>query len=1688
MKFTKGRSFARAFTAMMCICMCVCVCVCTHAHADDPEYGRVIRYTVAYLEPIEDEITKAGCFAYESNIVIRSRLEDDWVEAEYYYDASKLPDANEAVDALSGTRIVFLKESSVLPVLNNTVDLNNIILPEEDIPALSVTHGVFEPLLLVDMNYNPNAARTTESGLTFTTRTKAVGVNADNRDILLVQTKMPYENSSKFIYLPEIRLDGELKYPINGLSYNYPSATQPIEYEVNNDLVQDQRVLAGLRFILENAPPYKVYTSCSTDYTNASRTAACIAIRSFLCKTINAENWINIYDSIEAYSTEEFGPDYFGYTFWLYEKALDIYFSHTENETPYISCDIEKEPELVNGSYVSTIRITTNAENGWRIEKNSLPGYVEKIENAKENSEEYYGEKGSSLITVVAAREAIGNILELPVLYNSNDPIIQISETKEEQYPALISLSKQDASKPPRRIIIHYPSPIEFTVNVVSEETGRGISGIHVILKDETGHENEQELDSEGTAVFSCLPGEYTYDVVNLPGIYETLETGNIRLLESENISVKCKKKKISAEIKLLDAFTLQPIEASCDVEIYNDSENPVLWRSVTITGNSAVLEDIAPGKYFVRQITDIKGYEIANDLRFIVETENVTVPLKCDPISGKVVITSREKPSDKAIGGLSMNIVRDNATVMTVETDNTGIAVIPKLPTGDYVLVLADYPLGYSAAKTQATSIKFTVHYQQQKDILINLSHRELSLRVYPREEDDKGQMNQWNAPAVSGICSLEGITYQIIADEGNTFFPEGKVVTEFGETSGKGCMSILSFAYTGNYIIHEKNPGKGYLPAEDLRVTFTDEQTAYDIRIPKVPVQKSIHIRKTDNKGKAISNTTFLIYRSKFNSYKDAPKNHRTTVITDENGKAEINLLYGDWTIEQETTESGNRLRAGLTINAEAEDHKELAFVGETAPCSVRIRVLNEREQIVSQDSVFELYKNGRKILDIEVNGEDDIGQALATGAYTLHQSSAGYDYSPAEDLSFELTSDEPVTRILEVHNAPRNKNLSVSVSVPVMGEIRNSTTDNNGITVAVPQKQYVNISGVNIVIRDALFSSETNISIPSSSEGSIVTTPLQLMKYYVIAQNLPEGYYLNINPINIDLRNTAESFIPVDIRLTPRTTAISFCPHEIVSGDKNGAIYGLYACPMNYASESDWRENSLLLEAKKVQDGKIFFFNDYPAGKYFISPVQDIDGTPNLEAVSEFEIQTPGKTVSIMEAPNEYHEITVMTRDSFSGKILDNAFIRITAEDKVLYEGYPDGGTHTIDLKAGEYRITPVLAPEGYALPEEVYFTVQPDGSVKGSKDILFDETILRVREVDASGIPVQGADLQLVETSTKHSIHIITDVNGVAEFRGIGYGDYEISECFPAPGNIENNDRVLVSVNGSYRNNTASIPVLHTEMNRMEFKIMDSSGNSLPNAEIALYDSQGNLTQSVRSGEDGMAAFTSLPYGVYKARMTYSPEMYLKSNTEYTITVSRQTQYVFNQISTYVCVPKHAAFRLINNNGEGVSGAAFTMIDKSTAKEIETEISGPDGSFEFCDFNYGEYLIRETSVPEGTSFVEDIEFIIDKTWQANTVTVLRTAPDYYEMKSMDNKGSLLPGAKFAAMNTETGHVIFATADQEGLVHIKGLRFGDYEIQEAGVPEGYEVSREVIRVHVREDYEPPKTLYIYITRKME
>ena len=71
------RKFAAVFAVLIMVLTVISV-----STADNNEYGRVARYTPAYLEPTEDEIYRAGYLVLESNVQISARYDNGWVEAE----------------------------------------------------------------------------------------------------------------------------------------------------------------------------------------------------------------------------------------------------------------------------------------------------------------------------------------------------------------------------------------------------------------------------------------------------------------------------------------------------------------------------------------------------------------------------------------------------------------------------------------------------------------------------------------------------------------------------------------------------------------------------------------------------------------------------------------------------------------------------------------------------------------------------------------------------------------------------------------------------------------------------------------------------------------------------------------------------------------------------------------------------------------------------------------------------------------------------------------------------------------------------------------------------------------------------------------------------------------------------------------------------------------------------------------------------------------------------------------------------------------------------------------------------------------------------------------------------------------------------------------------------------------------
>ena len=110
----------------------------------------------------------------------------------------------------------------------------------------------------------------------------------------------------------------------------------------------------------------------------------------------------------------------------------------------------------------------------------------------------------------------------------------------------------------------------------------------------------------------------------------------------------------------------------------------------------------------------------------------------------------------------------------------------------------------------------------------------------------------------------------------------------------------------------------------------------------------------------------------------------------------------------------------------------------------------------------------------------------------------------------------------------------------------------------------------------------------------------------------------------------------------------------------------------------------------------------------------------------------------------------------------------------------------------------------------------------------------------------------------------------------------------------------------------------------------------------------------------------------------------------SRKEHSFSSYRQDwRYVNREKPThaFVNVPKVLRLKKTDTSGNAMAGIEFALLNANTAEIVETAVTDKDGFLTFTKFGYGDWIIRETKVPEGyCKNVMDITIHVDDNWKA------------------------------------------------------------------------------------------------------
>lgn len=712
------------------------------------------------------------------------------------------------------------------------------------------------------------------------------------------------------------------------------------------------------------------------------------------------------------------------------------------------------------------------------------------------------------------------------------------------------------------------------------------------------------------------------------------------------------------------------------------------------------------------------------------------------------------------------------------------------------------------------------------------------------------------------------------------------------------------------------------------------------------------------------------------------------------------------------------------------------------------------------------------------------------------------------------------------ITVPNRPVKGLIQVQKQGPVLTGF-NTHQDPLGYTVHTPMYTKGSLAGAvfevraveDIVGKDGTVwfkADEVAATIVTNAEDTAETALLPLGHYYVTEVSAPAGYIFDSTRYDVLLEAKDHETPTVSICVIANndfmpTTIILHKEKEVVAteNDKDGMthtvlnrvpgegfVFGLYnSQPITYAAGT-MDADTLLATAVSDKNGKISFGGQFPHGQYYVRELSGPEGWKLSDTDYLFSITDDFKTakneiVIDLDVPivNEliHNDVRVSKTDLTGSDYLPHTLIEVkNAEGKTVLRDYTgdDGYLPAFPAVPGKYTYKEVQAPEGYELSTtELSFEISVEGMIEGKTAVKDDYTRFSILKVDEHHQPLAGVEFGLFREDGTQQTTAVSDENGLVTFEKIPYGSYTIQETKTLTGYLKNFTKVPITIDGSFVNPKEPIATLENCQAVIVIQKVDQNEVALAGAEFGLYNESGKLVMTAVSDAEGMVRFVGADYGKYTIRELTAPAGYLLSHDIIHVIIDEGYTNSEMPLATVVNPEKKIMCIKTDTAGKPIAGVTFSLYNASTIEEVETAVSDKDGVFTFHNFDYGDWLIRETAAPEGFCKMEDVRFHVGDDWKEPKPILCVNIPNHYEFAKTDSSGNPLAGVKFRLEDEDGKELGIYVSDQDGMVSITGLKLGTYLIREIETLEGYSISGEVIKLKLDEYYVAPEKLKQFV-----
>ena len=843
-----------------------------------------------------------------------------------------------------------------------------------------------------------------------------------------------------------------------------------------------------------------------------------------------------------------------------------------------------------------------------------------------------------------------------------------------------------------------------------------------------------------------------------------------------------------------------------------------------------------------------------------------------------------------------------------------------------------------------------------------------------------------------------------------------DGKIIGEVS-TGTDGKIDFYNVP-EGNYVLIELSAPEGYVIKEKSKnVTVKAGETSY-VKVVNDRIKGKLVITKIDDANKPLANVKFNIY--------DSEGYLVTTVVTNVEGKATVNVDYGTYYFKEIEVPEGYKIDETLYKFSVKEENKIFyqTVINERYKGTLLI-VKKDNEQAPIEGVKFNILDSkDNVIITITTNEKGLAGvKNLPLGTYYYQEVEAPenvvIDHNKYE---FKLETKDQVVR----------KDI---INERIQGKIR----------ITKVNEEDKAISNVKFEILDS--NKKVVDTIITNSEGIAESKELKKGTYYYREIEVPKGYILDSTIHEFNITNNKQ-VVSEKVVNFPEKGSLKIIKLDSDNKVLSGVKFNILDSNKNVVDTIVTNENGIAV-SKDLKLGKYYYQEiEVPENIILDSNIYPFTLTENNQVIT--------KTIV-----NEYIKgrLSIVKVDE-NNKPLANVKFEITDKNgKVVDTLVTDAAGNAVSKKLikGTYYYQEIEAPKGVIIDNTIYeFKIEYDNQnvVKNIINRYAKGTIV-ITKYDSSGKLLENVKFQILNEAKEVVDTITTNKDGVAYSEKLLLGKYFYREI-AAPDNVimdtqehefsltENNEVISKTVINELKSGTLKITKY------------DSNNKSLANVKFEITDESGKVVDTITTDANGVASSKKLVVGKYYYQEIEAPENVVMDTNKYEFVLESENQVIEKTVINEIKTGKLKIIKVDENN-KPLAGVMFNIYDLNK-NLVDTIVTDENGVAESKELEKGKYYYQEIKAPEG--------IIVDNTMYEFEIVedgqnVIKNMINYYEKGTLkitkyDSNNKSLANVKFE-ITDESGKVVDTiTTDANGVASSKKLVVGKYYYQEIEAPE--------------------------------